>query len=405
MAMFSLALRNLLRQKSRTAVTVLAISSGVASLILSGGFVQDIFTQLGEAFIHSRTGHIQVFRHGFYDVGSRSPEKYLIDQPEQLRKQIVGNPQVDDVMARIQFAGLVNNGRTDWPIIGEGVEPDREAKLGSFLKISQGRQLKNSDSFGILLGEGVAKSLQLAPGDHVTLVANAAEGALNSLDFTVVGVFQSFSKDFDARAVRISLSAAQELLATPKVNVLVVSLRKTPDTQAVAASLKQQLTPEGFDVKTWIELNDFYEKTVVMYRQQFGVLQIIILVMVLLSVANSINMSVFERLGEFGTMMAVGNRSTYVFRLIVLESSLLGLVSAFFGVIIGVALAALISAIGIPMPAPPNANLGYTGHIEIIPSVIIMAFLVGVAATVLGALLPASRVSKTPVIVALAANI
>lgn len=403
--MFSLALRNLLRQKTRTAVTALAIISGVVALILSGGFVQDIFTQLGEAFIHSRTGHLQIFRQGFYEAGSRSPEKYLISNPEKLRQSIKSNAAVADVMARIQFAGLLNNGRTDWPIIGEGVEPDKEAHLGSFLKISQGRQLKNSDAFGILVGEGVAQALKLKPGDHVTLVANAAEGALNSLDCEVVGVFQSFSKDFDARAVRIALPAAQELLYTPDVNALVVELRNTHDTAAVSALLKQQLGKSGYAIKTWIELNDFYEKTVMMYRQQFGVLQFIILVMVLLSVVNSINMSVFERLGEFGTMMALGNRSSYVFRLILTESALLGLVSALVGVVVGIGLALAISAIGIPMPPVPNANLGYTAQIKIIPSVLAMAYLVGLAATILGAVLPAARVSRTPVLEALRANV
>ena len=403
--MLSLALRNLLRQKSRTAITILAISSGVIALILTGGFVQDIFTQLGEASIHSRSGHLQIFRQGFYEAGSRSPEKYLIDNPEVLRRAIMLQPAVADVLARIQFAGLLNNGRTDWPIVGEGVEPDKEAHLGSYLKISQGRQLKNSDAQGILLGEGVAQSLKLKPGDHVTLVANAAEGALNSLDFEVIGVFQSFSKDFDARAVRIALPAAQELLFTPKVNALVVSLHNTHDTEAIAALLKRSLGKSGYAIKTWVELNDFYEKTVKLYQQQFGVLQLIILVMVLLSVANNINMSVFERLGEFGTMMALGNRRTYVFRLILIESCLLGLFSALLGVILGVALAWAISAIGIPMPPPPNANLSYTGHIAIIPSVLIMAYLVGLAATVMGALLPAARVSKTPVLDALRANV
>lgn len=403
--MFSLALRNLLRQKSRTAVTALAIISGVVALILSGGFVQDIFTQLGEGLIHSRTGHLQIFRQGFYEAGSRSPEKYLISNPEKLRQSISANAAVADVMARIQFAGLLNNGRTDWPIIGEGVEPNKEARFGSFLKITQGRQLKDADAFGILLGEGVARSLKLKPGDHVTLVANAAEGALNSLDFEVVGVFQSFSKDFDARAVRIALSAAQELLFTPSANALVIGLRNTHDTGAVSAMLKQQLGKSGYEIKTWVELNDFYEKTVTMYQQQFGVLQFIILVMVLLSVANSINMSVFERLGEFGTMMALGNRSSYVFRLILTESALLGLVSALMGVLVGVALALAISAIGIPMPPPPNANLGYIGHIKVIPSVLAMAYLVGFSATLLGALLPAARVSRTPVLEALRSNV
>ena len=159
------------------------------------------------------------------------------------------------------------------------------------------------------------------------------------------------------------------------------------------------------EVKTWQQLNDFYEKAVALYKRQFGVLQLIVLVMVVLSVANSINMSVFERIGEFGTMMALGNRGAKVFRLVVIESALLGSIGAALGAAFGVALALGISAIGIPMPPPPNGNLGYIATIRIVPSVIAMAFTVGFVATTLAALLPAYRVSRTAVADALRANV
>ena len=87
--MWKLALRNVLRQKARTGMTLLAIIAGVLGLILSGGFVHDIFTQLGEVLIHSQSGHMQVARSGYFEHGARSPEKYLIDDPEALRKEIL----------------------------------------------------------------------------------------------------------------------------------------------------------------------------------------------------------------------------------------------------------------------------------------------------------------------------
>src|SRR5438045_3193307 len=57
--MLRLAVRNLMRQKLRTTITIAAIAFGVAALILSGGFVRDMFIQLGEALIHSQSGHLQ----------------------------------------------------------------------------------------------------------------------------------------------------------------------------------------------------------------------------------------------------------------------------------------------------------------------------------------------------------
>jgi putative ABC transport system permease protein len=404
-AVFRLAARNVLRQRARTAMTLAAIAFGVIGLILSGGFIQDIFVQLGEAVIHSQSGHLQVAKAGFAEKGARRPNEYLIEEPDGLKARIAAERGVADVMGRMGFSGLLNNGRSDLSVVGEGIEPGKEAQLGTFLLIVAGRQLEDTDRFGALLGLGVAQALNLAPGDRATLVASTAQGATNTLDLEVVGIFQSYSKDYDARAVKIPLAAAQELLDSRGVNVLVVALGRTRDTLRAAGALRSELSGQGFEVSTWQELNDFYDKTVKLYDRQFGVLRLIILAMVLLSVTNTVNMTIFERVGEFGTMRALGNRGTNVFALVLAESVVLGVVGAVVGTILGVLLALLISAIGIPMPPPPNADIGYTGQIRVVASVVASAFGIGVVATVLAAILPALRVARTEVVEALRQNV
>ena len=403
--MWKLALRNVLRHKARTGMTLLAIIVGVVGLILSGGFVQDIFKQLGEVLIHSQSGHLQVSRSGYFERGARSPEKFLMEKFEPLRERIMTLPGIDDVMGRVYFAGLLNNGHSDFPIVGEGVEPGRENRMGSGVVISAGRVIEEKDATGIMIGHGLAQTLKLKPGDWATLVMNTADGALNSLEFQIIGVFQTFSKDYDARAVRIPLVAAQEMLATSGVNTLVVALKETESTDTLAAAMAANYGRDGLEVKTWLQLNDFYAKTVEMYDAQFGVLRIIILLMVLLSVANSVNMSVFERVGEFGTMMALGNRSAKVFQLIIAENAIIGLIGATAGLVLGILLALVISAFGISMPPPPNSDIPYTAHILIVPSVIAGAFIVGLIATIAAALLPAARVRRIPVVDALRQSI
>ena len=395
-----LALRNVLRQKVRTAMTLLAIVFGVSGLIVSGGFVADIFVQLGEAIIHSQTGHYQVFRRGYVEQGARHPEQFLIENPEVTADAIKQLPTVKDVASRLSFSGLMNNGKRDLAIIGEGIEPDKEAQLGTYLSITAGRALKDDDRHGAMLGQGVAAALGVAPGDHLTLVMNTPGGALNTLDMEVVGVFQSFSKDFDARAVRIPLSAAQELMLTQGANVLVVSLHRTEDTTAAGEQIHGAINAE-LEARSWRQLSDFYDKTVQLYDRQFGILQLIILAMVLLSVVNSVNMSVFERQSEFGTMLALGNRPPDVFRLLLVENAILGLAGASLGVAIGIVIALAISAVGIPMPPPPNANAGYVALIRIVPMTLLWAFIIGFTATVLAAIFPARRIAGTPIVDAL----
>ena len=402
---FTFALRNLLRQKGRTGMTLASIVFGVVGLILSGGFVEDVFIQLREATIHSRLGHLQIYKQGFYALGAKEPYAYLIDDPATVESRAAALPGVVDTMKRLNFFGLLNNSKTDLPIVGEGVEPAKEAKLGSFFFIIEGRQLTDDDAYGVLLGEGVAKSMKLEVGSYVTILANTPDGALNSLEFEVVGVFRTFSKDYDARAIRVALPAAQELLGVSGVHAVVVSLADTLATDSTADALKAQLGGDGYELKTWFELDDFYAKTVDLYKSQLGVLQLIILVVVLLSVANSVSMTAYERVGEFGTLKALGKRSSDISRLIILENSLLGLIGALLGVLIGVGLALAISAIGIPMPPPPNSNVGYTALIRVVPAVVIVSFFIGFVATVLSAILAARGASRVPVVEALRQNI
>ena len=138
-----------------------------------------------------------------------------------------------------------------------------------------------------------------------------------------------------------------------------------------------------------------------LYDRQFGVLRLIVLLMVVLAVVGAINMAVFERAGEFGTMRALGNRSGDVLRLIVLEGAVLGVVGALAGLALGWAASWALSEVGIPMPPPPNANLEYIARIRLSPSVVAGAGIVGVLATFLASVVPALRVSRLPVVEAL----
>ena len=195
------------------------------------------------------------------------------------------------------------------------------------------------------------------------------------------------------------------MLYTPAIHSLVVALDDTAHTDAVVSQLRKQLEPLGYEVKSWQELADFYNKTVALYKRQFGALQFIILIMLVLSVASTVNMVVYERTGEFGTLLAFGLKRRKIFRLVLLENTLLGLVGGVLGVVVGVLLAAAISTIGLPMPPPPGSNAAYTASIRIVPWVLALAAVTGAVAASLAALLPGRRASRLAVVDALRHNI
>lgn len=402
--MFLIALRNLFRHKARTALTLAAIVFGVASMVITGGFVRDVYLQLQEATVHSRLGHLQIYRAGYYEHGRRAPFQYLIEDGAALQASVAASPHVVEVLPRLEFTGLLSNGRGDLPVVAEGVDGPKETRLGSAVTMVAGRALAADDAFGIMLGEGVARVLQLKPGDVATLLSSTPDGAVNTYDFDVVGVFRTLSQDYDARAVRVALPAAQDLLVTGGVHSLVVLLDDTARTDDALRALRETL-PADYELFPWYTLADFYQKTVSLYERQFLVLQMIVAILVVLSVTNSVTMVVHERIGEYGTLRALGERDSDVFRLVVTENLLLGIVGGLAGVAAGVLLAAGISAAGITMPPPPNMSSGYVVTIRLATAFLAQAFVLGVIATLVGALRPAWRASRVPISEALQQNV
>ncbi len=396
-----LALRNVRRQRGRSAFVVGAVALGVAALILAGGFIKDTIVELGDSIIYAQTGHLQLSRSGYREAASFDPEAYLIEETEALREELEDGDGVRQVLLRLYTAGLAGNGDSDWPVIIEGVEPERESALGSYINIAAGRRLADDDTFGVLLGAGVAQALELSPGDWMDVVATTVDGSMNSLEFEVVGTFQTFSKDYDAVALRLPLAAVQELLGVSGANVAVVELDDTGTTEAHAEMFAQGFAERGFAVERWQELDPFYYQTVALYQQQFGFLIAVILSLVVLGVGTAMGMSIHERAAEFGTLRALGTRDESVTRLILVESVVLGLTGAVAGVVLGNLLAVAISAVGIPMPPPPNSDLGYISLIRLSLPVSLLAFAVGALAPMLAALGPARRSVKMPIVDAL----
>lgn len=399
--MLKFAFRNLSRHKGRTALTLAAIAFGVVSLVLSAGFVDDIFVQLRENTVQSGLGHAQIAKEGYFKFSARQPYAYMIDKPEAVIAQVKRLPQVKEAMSRLNVNGTLNNGKAELPVRGEGVEPDKERFVGGFISLIEGRHLNADDVYAAELGEGLARSLGIKPGSRVTLLTSTPQGAVNTVELQVVGVFRSFSIEYDARAMRMPLAAAQAALNTHAVHTVVVALNDTSETDAAINVMRATLSGQPLVVKSWEELADFYRKAVDLYRAQFGVLQLIILVMVALSVSNSVNISIFERTGEVGTLLALGNRRREVFRLLVLESAVSGVLGGLIGVVLGIVLAFLISAVGIPMPPPPNSSQGYLAAVRVVPEQVAIAMSIGLVATIVASLLPASRVTRLPVVEAL----
>ena len=401
---FLLALRNLMRNRNRTLVAMLTVGGGIVAFLLAGGFINWVFDNMREATIRSQLGHIQIVRPGYFEKGIADPYAFLLPGHSTEEDKLLSLPGVATLTPRLAFSGLISFDEVTIGFSGEGIDPIRERPISTRLAIREGRDLQGLDDNAALLGEGLAKSLGVKPGDSIVLLGTTAKGSANAIEVKVAGIFFTISKEYDDTALRLPITLARKLMRVEGATAWVALLENTAMTQAAIEEIRPILPAEKFQIVPWTELADFYNKVVVLFSKQVDVVKIIIGLIIILTISNTQTMSVLERTTEIGTSLAIGLRQSDVLRLFLLEGALIGVAGGLIGVCLGYALGEIISLIGIPMPPPPGMAHGYTGQILISASLTVDALLLALSTTLLASVMPAWRASRMNIVDALRCN-
>lgn len=400
-----LAFRNILRNKRRTIITLAAISFGCASLIINGGIIYFIFRGLREDAIHGRYGHIQIYKLGYNEKHLAEPLGYTLSKHEleDIKAFLSTMPHVKEVAPKLELSGLISYGGKNVSFLGVGVDAEKDARFSTLVSIIQGDPLSAQEPHGVILGKGLAARLEVKAGDFATLLTNTRDGDYNAVDVRVRGIFESGSKEFDDWVMKIPLPKAQELLNSDQVQSVVVLLDRTENTELVKERLLKTFATQGLELEltSWQQLALFYNQVVSMFGKELDIVKVIISIIVILSIVNSMTMSIYERTREIGTIMAIGTLRRNVLRMFLLEGLLLGLIGGTFGVITSIAIGSVISHVGIPMPPPPASTRSFIAQVDIIPSILLFSFSISVASAVLASIYPAFRASRLRIVDAL----
>jgi putative ABC transport system permease protein len=339
------------------------ITISCVSVLLFAAFVESIFWGVRESVIHSQTGHLQIFHKDYLANKVVSPFKYLIDKPRAVERIASDLPGVRVVTPRLHFSGIAGNGDASAVFIGVGVDPEQEPLISTFSRIVKGSDLELDDNDGALMGQGIGQAVGAKPGDTLLLMARTENGGLNGVDATARGFFQTDSVEYDDRGIKIPMSLAQRLLQTEGVSSLAVLLSDTDKTDATAAQLRARFAQENLplDVRTWHDLNPTYDKIVNLYQRIFFFLTAVVTAVVIVSVSNTMMLSVTERIRELGIMRAIGMRSRGIATMLLVEGALLGVVGSVLGVAAGTGLIQFSNRVlgGIQMPPPPGSSRGF----------------------------------------------
>jgi len=402
MKWLQLAWRNVVRNRRRALITMLICAVGVASILIGGGFANFTYEGLREMAARD-SGHLVLAHKDFFDKDEEMPMQYGIADHQQLARDIAKDRGVRHVLPRIEFSGLVSNGDKSNVFIGSGVDPAGEFKVkGPFLTLVEGRVLsprEPKDDPHAVIGEGMARSLNVKTGDFLTLISTTTEGGLNALDITIQGIMTTGVPEMDNRTLFVNINTAQDLLQTDKVSTLSVYLRDTQTTDAYHALLSAEFSNLAW--QTWLDKAFYYLGVKGIYDRIFGLLGLIILVMVFFSISNTVSMNVIERTREIGTLRALGSFPAEINRGFMLEGLLIGALGSLAGLLIAGVTSISLAFAELQMPPPPGRSDGYPLAIDIPPILYLLATVLCVFVSMFAAWLAARKASSRSIVEAL----
>jgi putative ABC transport system permease protein len=328
-----LAIRNIMRNARRSAITVAAIAVGMAALLFLWSFIDGVNEQMIDNSTRLLSGHLQVHRSGYHDEQTLD---LLLPDPGPAADALKRSPEVQAVSTRLEGGALASVGEKSRAVLVIGVDPKAERAVTTLAEtVALGEFLDASDPSSVVLGARIAEALGAAVGGEVVLVTQAADGSVGAGRYRVKGIFRTRMDMLDGAYVLLSLPAAQELFATGDgVTSLVARLRDRGQVDALQARQQASLGSR-YEVLGWAHLLPAVVQSVAFHEVMGYILLLVLFTVVAVGITNTVLMAVLERTREFGVMMALGTARAQITRLVFYEALLLGLIGLAAGAIVG----------------------------------------------------------------------
>lgn len=347
MMLFRLAFRNLWRNRRRTLLTLSAMVVSASLLILALGVFSGMFQDMLASATEQYYGHL-VLAHPDYhqrrDMFAALPENLADEDTLQQAPEITGRSP------RLRSFGLLSRHETSQPVEVMGILPERERQVTVLhSKIIAGRYLVDNDPNGMVLGEGLARKLDLAVGDEAVFVTQAADGSIGNDLLYVRGIFATGDSRNDSRLVLASLPWLQTTLVMEgRIHEVAMSVDNPMNAAMTAERLNRTLTGQ-LEVLDWGALLPEMREAIAAYDVSRMIVVTILYLATGLGILNTFFMSVMERTREFGILMAQGLRPWAVRRLVLLETLLMGCIALLIGVALGAVMTLYMATAGIDL--------------------------------------------------------
>ena len=354
MKLVKMSWRNLWRNSTRTNVTITAVALCIAILII---FQSLIIGLIGKAVYNTTNlvvGEVQIHAAGYLD--DRSIYKSL-KNVEEIRA--VAEENNIGMVERSYGFGLISSGTKSAGTQFWGIDPESELKYFDFANhIDEGNFLTKTSLKKVVLGNKLARSLAAELGTELVIFVQGADGSLGNELFYVTGILGNVADNID-RGAAIILRDDFDILFSTNNLIHEIALNSKGKLEAEEIQKLMSVKATGAAVETWKELMPtiaiMTEKMSVFMLTMFS---LIFTIAASLGVMNTLVMSTYDRMKEFGIIRAIGATPWLIIRQVSLEAILLTFLASIIGTVIGLSIAIYLQVYGIDISGKGNLAFG-----------------------------------------------
>ena len=342
--LLKIAWRNIWRNKRRSSIVLISVVVGVIAAIIVDGLSNGMLNQMLFNQINSSVSHIQIHKKGFND---NKTVQNFIPEYKKVLDIVKNNASVKNYSRRVITFGLLSSVSNSSGVYINGVDPREEQNVTDIKKsVIEGSYLTDKGR-GIVIGKNLAEKLNVSIGDKVVAMSNTPDGSVGSDVFRIDGIYETFSSEFDRINIYIPIEKAQQMLNIgDNIHEIAIITNDYNRVSVVKNEIAAKLNGD-YEVMSYLDLLPMLIVQMDFYKETMLIFNLIIGLALIFGIINVMLMAVFERIREFGVLMSIGMKTTKLFRMIVTESFIIGIIGTVLGIAVGLLIQLPLSHSGI----------------------------------------------------------
>jgi len=329
---YRLAYRNLLRNKRRSLVTLVAIIFGIGITLALVSFARGAGDQFVQIAIHNLTGHLQIRAPGYRDDPVID---YRFRWPDPNLESYLENLPESNWAPRVRVPGIISTERESRPVTIVGIDPIRERGLSVAGETAlYGEQLQNEGDMRLMVGDRNLEKLQTSLERRAVVMSQSVDNEVADRGFVIGGTFTATLESTELNYVFTGIETLQMMLgADDEISEISILLEDDALLNELYADLQEKFP--DYEITTWMDLEPMASAVTEMQNAFLIIWFSIIVFAVSIGVMNTMFMAIYERIKEIALMKAIGTPGIVLFFQVTLESFFLLLIGAVLGTIAG----------------------------------------------------------------------